>query len=110
MTRNQILVIAGCGILCASAYLFADTKKHKTSPTTDAGGHNAIQQQQAQESLNIEQYITEVNSKVSDNTTKEKIITTMERTEKKLTDPKTKEKIGELLEGLIVWTRHLKRD
>jgi predicted Zn-dependent protease len=73
MTRNQILVIAGCGILCASVYLFADTKKHKTAPTTDAGGHNAMQQQQAQESLNIEQYIKEVNSKVSDNTTKEKI-------------------------------------
>jgi len=73
MKRNQIIVVAACAVLCIGIYLFASTKKPKTADeapvVTDQGqGH----QQQA-DALDIEAYIADVNAKITDKATKERI-------------------------------------
>lgn len=74
MNRNQLIVIAACVTLGLGIYLFADTKKPKDEKVADSG-HTTMPQQQEQkpESLNIEEYITDVNSKITDQATKDKI-------------------------------------
>ncbi len=79
MSRNQIIVIASCVVLCLGIYLFADTKKPKTEKTAE-GGHNTMQPQgqPVPEALNIDQYIAEVNAKVTDKPTKERMAKLLE--------------------------------
>jgi len=75
MSRNQIIVVVSCAVLCLGIYLFADTKKPKTEKAAE-GGHNTMQpqgQQALPESLNIEQYIADVNGKIADKATKDKV-------------------------------------
>ena len=64
MTRNQIIVVSACAVLCLGIYLFADTKKQKDEKTAE-GGHNTMQTQEQPkpEALNIEAYIADVNAK-----------------------------------------------
>jgi len=89
MSRNQIIIVSACAVLCLGIYLFADTKKPKVEKTAD-GGQPAMPQQaqHAHESLDIEQYIKETNSKIADKATKEKV-------EKLLEAQSYKELIGE---------------
>src|SRR4051812_42859365 len=79
MSRNQIIVVSLCAGLCVGIYLFVGTKKPKTEKTAE-GGHNTQQPQtqQAPEALNIEQYIFDVNSKIADKATKEKVAKLLE--------------------------------
>jgi|ERR1043165_2198724 tetratricopeptide (TPR) repeat protein len=74
MSRNQIIIVSACAVLCLGIYLFADTKKPRTEKTAE-GGHNTgmPQEQPAPEALNIEQYITETNGKIADAATKDKV-------------------------------------
>ncbi len=74
MSRNQIIVVSLCAVLCLGIYLFADTKKAKKEQTAD-GAQPAMQQeeQHAHETLDIEQYIKETNSKIADKATQEKV-------------------------------------
>lgn len=89
MSRNQIIIVSACAVLCLGIYLFADTKKPKAEKTADAGQPTMQpQEQHAHESLDIEQYIKETNSKIADKATKEKV-------EKLLEAQSYKELIGE---------------
>ena len=76
MTRNQIIVVSACAVLCLGIYLFADTKKPKDEKTAE-GGHNTMQGQGQEkpqpEALNIEAYITDVNAKIADKATQAKV-------------------------------------
>ena len=76
MKRNQLLLISACAVLCLGIYLFASTKKPKEEKPADSG-HTTMpqQQQEAPETLNIEQYIAETNAKIADKATKEKVET-----------------------------------
>ncbi len=89
MSRNQIIIVSACAVLCLGIYLFADTKKPKVEKAAD-GGQPAMpqQEQHAHESLDIEQYIKETNSKIADKATKEIV-------EKLLEAQSYKELIGE---------------
>ncbi len=62
-------------MLAGGIYLFADTKKPKTEKTAEGGGHNTMQPQEqpTPEALNIEEYIFDVNSKIADKKTKERV-------------------------------------
>ncbi len=74
MSRNQIIVVSFCALLGLGIYLFADTKKpKKPAETAQDGGHAMPQQQQQPEALDIEAYITEVNTKIADAAVKEKV-------------------------------------
>ena len=66
MNRNQIIVIAFCAALGLGIYLFADTKKPKEEKPADSGHNTMPQQMQQPEALNIETYLAEVNSKITD--------------------------------------------
>lgn len=73
MSRNQIIVVSACAVLCLGIYLFADTKKPKTEKVAN-GGHNTMPQQVSQpEALNIEAYIADVNAKIADKAILEKV-------------------------------------
>lgn len=72
MNRNQIIVVAGCAVLGIGIYLFASTKKPKDEKVADSG-HTTMPQQQPEESLNIAEYIADVNSRIEDKAVREKI-------------------------------------
>lgn len=72
MSRNQIIVVSFCALLGLGIYLFADTKKPKKQTETAQDGGHAMPQQKP-ETLDIEAYINEVNTKITDAAVKEKI-------------------------------------
>lgn len=74
MNKNQIIVTSVCIVIGVGIYLFADTKKSANDPAA-MSGQPAIQQpdKQAIEALDIEQYVAEVNAKITDNNLREKL-------------------------------------
>ncbi len=74
MSRNQIIIVASCAVLCLGIYLFADTKKPKPEKTAE-GAPNTTQPEggHAHEALDIEVYLADVNGKIADKATKEKV-------------------------------------
>ncbi len=76
MTRNQGIVIGACVVLCLGIYLFTDTKKPVKEKPAEAqmpmGGGDGHQHEQPQ-ALDIQAYITEVNSKIADKATADKV-------------------------------------
>src|SRR5260221_5715984 len=74
MRRNQIIAIGFCLALFIAIYFFGKTRKPKddnAGPTETLQGH--AQPQQQTEKLNIEEYISDINSKIVDKTEKEKV-------------------------------------
>lgn len=80
MNRNQIIVIAACVAACIGIFLFANTTK-PTAETTAAAteqhsegdGHNHGAEQGEPLALNIQGYISDLNSRIEDKATREKI-------------------------------------
>lgn len=72
MNRNQIIVIAASAVLGIGIYLFADTRKPKEEKAADSG-HTTMAEQPQEEVLNIEEYIADINSRIEDKATREKI-------------------------------------
>jgi tetratricopeptide (TPR) repeat protein len=72
MNRNQIIVIATCAVLGIGIYLFAGTKKPTEEKPADSG-HTTMAEQPQEEVLNIEEYIADINSRIEDKATREKI-------------------------------------
>jgi Tfp pilus assembly protein PilF len=71
MTRGQIITVSACFILLVVIYLFGNTVKPKDSnPAVVMNGHA----QTTPEKLDIESYIANVNSLISDKATKERIL------------------------------------
>jgi tetratricopeptide (TPR) repeat protein len=70
MNRNQIIVVSVIAVMGIGVYLFADTKKPKDAKTADSG-HTTMPAKPQQESLDIEKYIAELNSKVTDKAQRE---------------------------------------
>lgn len=76
MSRNQIIVISACLVVCLGIYLFADTAKPKGSaPDSGHQGNMPPQMppQQAAEALNIEEYINGLEKATTDATVKQSI-------------------------------------
>lgn len=70
MTRNQVIVVSACAVLCLGIYLFAGNKKPKTENTAQNGLNGTPP---PVETLDIEAYIADVNGKIADRTIREKI-------------------------------------
>ncbi|HLP50457.1 MAG TPA: tetratricopeptide repeat protein [Chitinophagales bacterium] len=75
MTRDQGIIIGACAVLCIGIYLFADTKKPaKEKPADVAAAQGDGHQHEAEaEVLDIETYINEVNTQITDKAVAEKV-------------------------------------
>ena len=62
--KKQIIVVGACAILCIGIYLFASTKKAKPAGETPVITDQEEGHQLKAETLDIEAYIAEVNSKL----------------------------------------------
>src|SRR5687768_5549528 len=77
MKRNQISVIASVVIACIGVYLFAETKKPQEAKVADSTLHNTPETAK-EETLHIEEYIADINSRIEDKAVREKIETSLE--------------------------------
>ncbi|MFN8287201.1 MAG: tetratricopeptide repeat protein [Chitinophagales bacterium] len=76
MSRNQIIVISACAVVCLGIYLFADTAKPKGAGP-DSGHQGAMPPQmppqQSVEALNIEEYVSGLEAANTNATAKQNI-------------------------------------
>lgn len=79
MNRNQIIVITACAAIGLGVYLFAGTTKpaaaipEATEQHSEGDGHNHGAEQGEPLALNIQGYISDLNSRIEDKATREKI-------------------------------------
>lgn len=73
MSRNQVILVTLLAVLGIGIYLFADTKKPHTAEAGQLAATDAAASATQPESLNIEEYIADVNGKIADKATYEKI-------------------------------------
>lgn len=81
MNRNQIIVITACVAACIGIFLFANTNKPNSTATTeqhsegDGHDHSADEgaHQGATAKLDMEVYLQDINSRIEDKATREKI-------------------------------------
>jgi predicted Zn-dependent protease len=72
MSRNQIIAVGFCAVLGIGIYLFATTKKPKGADDAAPMAQAARDKPKAQE-LDIEAYVADVNAKITDETTRQKV-------------------------------------
>jgi tetratricopeptide (TPR) repeat protein len=72
MKRNQIIVVAAIAVMCIGVYLFADIKKPKEAKVADSTLHNTSETAK-EGTLNIEEYLADINSRIEDKAVRTKI-------------------------------------